>query len=627
MPVPADSAVPANVVDFWTWFGKTGNPDGGMNVTWPNYTREQGRYPDIGNVPTMTSGNEAVLFLHLKKKLHREKYLRLRSHVCSRSSGITGGPWIPFMSVAPPAAALYTRMAHHCLMRNIPIILIILFLTLFIAGCTQKGPEPGVANDSSVVKTDAGSVSGMQQGGLRVFAGIPFAAPPTGDLRWRPPAPVQPWNGVKETKVYSPACPQPVAADPGLNMSEDCLYLNVWTPAKSADEKLPVMVFFYGGAFGKIAGSMPLYNGTALAQKGVIVVTTNYRVGALGFLAHPRLDNESPNNSSGNYGLLDQIAAMQWVQRNIRQFGGDPSRVTIFGQSAGGESILIHLASPLSRGLYQQAIVESGTFWTNGAEIDAIYAKADAEQLGETYAHSLGYSGPDAIVQMRKLSYQEITNATPWPASSFQIVNSRHFEPAIDGWLVPVAPDSVFRLHRQNPVPLIIGTNADDGITLAADANMTVPEYQTFIQHRFGNGSDAVLAKYPASSTAEVQIRLAQIMTDFDFTDAAKFVAGSMADLNQSTYRYQYSYVLPGQPYGAFHGSETLLIFKVPIRWDRVTDSVSDNLIDLWTRFAKTGDPNGGMNVTWPKYTRETGQYLDIGNIPAVKIGNKTTLF
>ncbi|WFN35145.1 carboxylesterase family protein [Methanogenium sp. S4BF] len=502
--------------------------------------------------------------------------------------------------------------------RNILVICVVLIGCSFLAGCTQQESEP------DVVKTDAGYISGLQQDDLRIFLGIPFAAPPTGDLRWKPPAPVQPWEGVKETRVFSPACPQPAAADSGvsLNMSEDCLYLNVWTPAKSADEKLPVMIFFYGGAFGKIAGSMPLYNGTALAEKGVIVVTTNYRVGALGFLAHPQLTRESPNNSSGNYGLLDQIAAMQWVRKNIGAFGGDPSRVTIFGQSAGGESVLIHLISPQSRGLYQQAIVESGTFWTNGAEIDSFNTKADAEQLGETYAQSLGYSGPDAITQMRKLSFQDVANATPWPASPFQMVNSRHFEPTIDGWVIPDSPDNLYRLHRQNPVPIIIGNNADDGTTLAADANMTVPEYRTYIQNRFGEDADKVLVQYPASSTAEVQLRLEQIMTDYDFTDAAKFVAGSMADIEPNTYLYRYSYVLPGQPYGAFHGSETLLLFGVPIQRDQATDSVADNMIDLWTRFAKTGDPNGGMNVTWPQYTRDGGLYLDIGDIPTVKSDN-----
>ena len=492
---------------------------------------------------------------------------------------------------------------------------------LLIAGCTQ--PQQTTVPDSGIVKTDEGLISGINQDGLWIYRGIPFAAPPTGDLRWRPPAPVKPWDGVKDAKAFSAEPPQPVTHSYVPTMSEDCLYLNVWTPAKNAGEKLPVMVFFYGGAFGTVAplDTIALYNGTTLAKKGVIVVTTNYRLGALGFLAHPALDAESPHNSSGNYGIMDQVAALQWVQRNIGAFGGDPSKVTIFGQSAGAESTLIHLVSPQSKGLFQQAIVESGTFWTNGAEIDALYSKADAEQLGETFAQSLGYSGPDAIAQMRKLSYGEIANTTPWPASSFQMVNSRHFEPTIDGWLIPDSPDTLFRLHRQNPVPLIIGSNANDGTTLAADANMTVPEYQTFIRNRFGKDAGAVLAKYPANSTEEVQLRLEQIMTDYDFTDAVKFVAGSMADLNQSTYRYQYSYVLPGQPYGAFHGSETILLFKVPIPSDPVNDAVSENLIDLWTRFAKTGDPNGGMNVTWPKYTRDGGQYLDIGAVPIVKSG------
>ena len=507
---------------------------------------------------------------------------------------------------------------------NVTICILVCCLILtgfsFMAGCTRVGPDVGSAkSDTLVVKTDAGSISGFQQDGLRVFTGIPFAAPPTGDLRWKPPAPVQPWEGVKETTVFSPACPQPTAADPTLSMSEDCLYLNVWTPATSADEKLPVMVFLYGGAFGKIAGSMPIYNGTGLAEQGVVVVTPNYRVGALGFLAHPELDSESPYNVSGNYGLLDQIAALQWVQKNIDKFGGDPSRVTLFGQSAGGESILIHLVSPESKGLFSQAIVESGTFWTNGAEIDALNSKADAELLGESYAQSLGYSGPGAITRMRTLPYQALTNATPWPAAPFQMVNMRHFEPTIDGWLIPDSPEERFRLHQENHIPLIIGNNADDGTTLAAGANMTVPAYQAFIQDRFGKDADAVIAKYPANSPEEVQTRLEQIMTDYDFTDAVMFVAGSMAETNTSTWRYQYSYVLPGQPYGAFHGSEAILIFRALPNPDPVTETVSENLIDIWTRFAKTGNPNGGMNVTWPQYSQKTGHYLDIGAIPVVK--------
>jgi para-nitrobenzyl esterase len=510
------------------------------------------------------------------------------------------------------------RMNANTLTSCVLVICLVLVGFSFLAGCTQPVPDAGtVKTDAGMVKTDAGAVSGIQQDGLRVYHGIPFAAPPTGDLRWRPPAPVQPWDGVKETKAYSATCPQPTSPAP-LNMSEDCLYLNVWTPAQSAEEKLPVMVFFFGGGFKGVAGSMPGYNGTTLAQKGVIVVTPNYRLGALGFLAHPQLDNESPHNASGNYGLMDQQAALQWVQKNIGAFGGDPSRVTIFGQSAGAESVLIHVASPTSKGLFQQAIVESGPFWAHGATINATHPKAYAEQAGVEYAASLGYSGPDAIARMRRLSPEVLINATPSPSPGFWTTHTVLFEPTVDGWILPDTMDNLYLQHKENPVPLMIGNNANDGTTLSAGANMTVPEYVSFLKERFGKDADAVLVKYPAGSTAEVQLRLAQIMTDYDFSDSVKFAAGSMGDLRPDTYLYRYSYILPGQSNGAFHGSETFLLFGVPVPAD---PAVADNVVDLWTRFAKTGNPNGGMNVTWPNYTREKGQYLDINVSSTVMSG------
>jgi para-nitrobenzyl esterase len=488
-----------------------------------------------------------------------------------------------------------------------------------IAGCTQQVPDAGV------VKTDAGTVSGIQQDNLRVYHGIPFAAPPTGDLRWRPPAAVQPWTGVRDATKYSPACPQPITPDPKTGeplMSEDCLYLDVWTPAKSADEKLPVMIFFYGGAFAKIApsGTMAAYNATTLAERGVVVVTPNYRLGALGFLAHPQLDAESSHNSSGNYGIMDQVAAMQWVQNNIGAFGGDPSRVTIFGQSAGGESVLIHLVSPESRGLYQQALVESGPFWANGPTIDNVHSKADAEQFGQEYAASLGYSGPDAILKMRSLSVAALINATPWPASSWQNTHTLKFEPTVDGWVLPDTVNNLFRLHKVNPVPFVIGTNADDGKTLSANANMSVAEYQSLIRNYFREDAGSVLAQYPADSTEEVQIRLGQIMTRYDFVDSAKFAAGSMADLNKNTYLYRYSYLLPGpigQENGVFHGSETFLLFGSGPSLN-ADPFVTDTLVGSWTRFAKTGNPNGGSVITWPQYNSQTGQYLDINSTLSV---------
>jgi len=496
---------------------------------------------------------------------------------------------------------------------------IILAGFLFLTGC-MKAAEPGI------VKTDAGYLSGTQENGTWVYRGIPFAAPPTGDLRWRPPAPVRPWEGVKVAKVYGDSCPQPSSPDPSSGdipaaMSEDCLYLNVWTPAETAGGKLPVIVFIHGGAFGQGSGSLPLYSGAALAKKGVIVVTTNYRLGALGFLAHPELDNESPADISGNYGLLDQRAALDWVQENIGGFGGDPSRVTVYGESAGATSILIHMVSPGSRGLYSQAIVSSAPIWTNGTTLSIVSTKADAERWGTEYAKSLGYSGPDAIRQMRNLSAMELVNATPWPSSSFQLTSTLRFKPTIDGVIIPDAPDTLFRLGRENPVPLIIGTNNDEGTLLAANASMTVPEYEKFIRNRFGTGADAVLEKYPAGSTGEVQLRLERIMTDYDFAPAAKLVAGSNA-ASQSTYLYRFTYALPGQPNGVFHGSELFFVFRpAAMKPDPESLAVSDTMMDLWTRFVKTGDPNGGMNVSWPRYTITGDQYLDIGEMPAVKSG------
>lgn len=487
----------------------------------------------------------------------------------------------------------------------------------------SSGPDgPGFQSDPTVVKTDLGNISGLQQDGLRVYLGIPFAAPPTRELRWRPPQPAQPWSGIKETKSFSanPFQP-PTSRAPPARMSEDCLYLNVWTPARGAGEKLPVMVFFYGGAFNVTApsGTIEIYNGTTLAKNGVIVVTTNYRLGPFGFLAHPELNKESENNASGNYGILDQVAALQWVRRNIGAFGGDPSRVTIFGQSAGAESIFIHLVSPVSKGLFHQAIVSSGPLLNKGSVYDAVNSRADAEQLGQDYAERLGISGPGSIARMRDLSADELMDAIYWPETSFERLTSLHFEPTIDGRVLPDSPENLYRLRREEPVPLMLGTNADEGLTLVTDADLTVQEYQAFITSRFGPDAPVVLSQYPAGSPDEVGTRLGQVMTRYDFALATKFAAGSMADLHGNTYLYRYSYVLPGLGMGAFHGSETFLLFGVTLV--HPDPAVAARVVDFWTRFAKTGNPNGGMDITWPAYTRDSEQYLDINTDMSVLSG------
>ncbi len=482
--------------------------------------------------------------------------------------------------------------------------------------------------ESGIVKTGAGYVSGTNVGGIWTYLGIPYAAPPTGDLRWRPPQPAKPWEGVRKADKFGPSCPQAVSSDfgpewfPG-NMSEDCLSLNVWTPATNSSEKLPVMVFIHGGAYMRGSSALPLYNGSLLAKKGVVVVTFNYRVGVLGYMAHPLLSKESPNNTSGNYALLDQQEALRWVQKNIAAFGGDPSRVTIFGESAGAANIVSQLVILQSRGLYSQAIVESGGVWSNGPAIIGYRTKADAEEYGRKFAESLGYSGPDAIWQMRNRSAFDLVNKTPYVwDSTFMGFHNVAFKTTIDGWLIPEAPEEIFRQGKQNPVPLIIGSNVDEGTLLAANTNMTVEDYWQFLRDSFGENAIYVLAKYPARNKEEVQHQMERIATDFDFALASKFIAGSMAGLNQSTYLYKFTYVLPGQPNGAYHTSELYFVFR-PSYWnaDPASSEVSDYVMDMWTRFAKTGNPNGGINVTWPEYSSEKDQYLDIGVNPVVKTG------
>lgn len=499
-------------------------------------------------------------------------------------------------------------------------------LCLMIGGIVAEGIQEG--QECGIVKTDSGYISGINENGICAYLGIPYAAPPTGDLRWRPPAEVKSWEGIRKADKFGPSCPQAVASDfgpewlPG-NMSEDCLSLNVWTPATNSSEKLPVMVFIYGGAYMRGSSALPLYNGTVLAKKGVVVVTINYRVGVLGYMAHPELSKESPNNTSGNYALLDQEAALRWVQKNIAAFGGDPSRVTIFGESAGAANIISQLAIPQSRGLYSQAIVESGGVWTNGPSVIGYRTKAEAEEYGMKFAESLGYSGPDAIQQMRGRSAFDLVNETPYVwDSTFLGFHNVAFKPTIDGWLIPEAPQEIFRQGRQNPVPIIIGSNADEGTLLAANTNMTVADYEQFLRDSFGESAIYMLAKYPARTKEEVQHQMERITTDFDFALASKFIAGSMAGLNQSTYLYKFTYVLPGQPNGAYHTSELYFVFR-PSYWnpDPTSSRVSDYMMDLWVRFAKTENPNGGINVTWPEYSTEKDQYLDIGEIPVVKTG------
>src|SRR5271156_23914 len=342
---------------------------------------------------------------------------------------------------------------------------------------------------SSVTLTESGPISGVHEGGLSVYKGVPFAAPPLADLRWRAPTPVTSWTHTRKADAFAPACMQTGVSMPGETppaVSEDCLYLNIWTPAKSAQEHLPVIVWIYGGGFINGSASMPLYWGDQLAHKGVIVVTIGYRLGPLGFLAHPELTRESAHHSSGNYGLMDQIAALEWIQRNIAAFGGDPRNVTIAGQSSGAISVSILMASPLGKGLFQRAIGESGGLF-EPLQLAPKYLLANAEGDGEKYAVSLGASSLKAL---RRLPADRLSG------NAGGIVH-----PVIEPYVLPVSPYEAFTSGRQNDVPLLLGSNAEEARSLTDVTHVKAATFDSDIEHSFGQLPAPLIAAYPTLPT------------------------------------------------------------------------------------------------------------------------------
>ena len=328
------------------------------------------------------------------------------------------------------------------------------------------------------VKTDHGLVQGTSEGGLTVYRGIPFAAPPVGDLRWRAPQPAAKWNGVRQATQFGPI---PVQGDKG---SEDCLYLNVWTPAKSASDRLPVMVYIYGGGFAGGSTSDPWTSGEMLARKGVVFVSIAYRVGILGFLAHPELSAETTNHVSGNYGILDQIAGLQWVKRNIAAFGGDPNRVTIFGESAGAISVSMLCASPLAKGLFEGAISQSGGSF--GPPRPTTYPgenmkrRPDAERDGEAYAKGM------SIAELRKIPATKLPGGRGWPI--------------IDGWVIPDDQHKLYEAGKYNDVPVLIGYNSDEGASFWPPK--TPQDYISNVHKRYGKFADDLIKAYPVGSNS-----------------------------------------------------------------------------------------------------------------------------
>ena len=465
------------------------------------------------------------------------------------------------------------------------------------------------------VRTESGVVSGRSDHGLSVYKGVPFASPPVGDLRWRPPSAVAPWAGIREADTFAPACVQDGVSMPGETpptVSEDCLYLNIWTPAKNAAEHLPVIVWIYGGGYRNGSASMPLYWGDRLAHQGVIVVTIAYRLGPLGFLALPELTRESAHHSSGNYGLMDQIAALEWVQRNIAALGGDPRRVTIAGQSSGSISVSVLMASPLAKGLFQRAIGESGGLF-EPLQLAPNYLLANAERDGEKYVASLGVA---SLAELRRLPAARLTGGPTAGGVT---------HPVLEPYLLPRTPYEVFASGQQNDVPLLIGSNAEEARSLTDVSHTTGATFAADIENSFGKLPPAIVAAYPHATDAEAQKARLDLERDLRFGWDMWAWARLQAKTGRSPVYYYSFRQRPPFPagslyagWGASHFAELWYVFdhlnQAPWRWTPADRTLARDMSSYWSNFARSGDPNGRDLPAWPAFTNAAGRVLYLGD-------------
>ena len=464
---------------------------------------------------------------------------------------------------------------------------------------------------TSPVKVTGGEVAGLQADALKTYLGIPFAAPPVGNLRWKAPQPVVPWKGVKEVRDFSPACAQTAVWMPEQK-SEDCLYLNVWTPEKARN--LPVIVWIHGGGYYGGAGK---YGAGNLARRGAIVVSMNYRLGIFGFFAHPELSAESPDRASGNQAILDQIAALRWVKSNIAAFGGDPGRVTIMGESSGSESVAILVATPLAKGLFHRAIAESGndSMPINAEEENRFERKAGAEAKGQAFAKA---AGAQNLAELRAMSVETL-HKTAWSPRT-----------VVEGHVLREDLTTTFRHHRQNDVPLLAGWNAEEGKDLTQEIahidDLNADHVRGMVATLLGRApSDALVAAYPGLVDAKPKrAAIDQLMNDWWGWRMVRW-AELQAKYGQSKpYVYFFAH-LPAEPltpcaYGcrAGHGAEIPYVFynldqdKRP--WTSADRQLATRLADTWVNFASTGNPNGKGLPAWPAFNGSMASVQRIGD-------------
>lgn len=495
------------------------------------------------------------------------------------------------------------------------VIVALVMAHVVLAGCSSTSL---VADEAPVVRTQAGLVEGVREADANVFRAIPYAQPPVGELRWRPPAPVERWNGVRMAQEAGVACMQPAMAAGPYNrgqqlMGEDCLTLDVTAPADARNA--PVMVWIHGGTLIWGTAHSPMYDGRAFAERGVVLVSINYRLGVLGYLAHPELSRESPDNTSGNYGLLDQVAALQWVRDNIAAFGGDPRNVTIFGESAGALSVEYLLASPNARGLFEKAIAQSGYLFTMPELRSARYEEQSAEGIGAALATSLGASGID---DLRALDAADLV--TRAAGAGYAPLGT------IDGHVLPRQLIDTFERGEQAPVPLIAGFNSGEIRSLrfllppAADAETYVRD----VRARYGDLAETYLRLYPPRDIEQMQLAATR---DVVFGWAAERMVRNQAALGQPSYLYFFDHDYPSAAAAdltAFHASEVPFVFgtfeNTPAGWPVIANSVeerafSDAMLDYWTSFARDGRPSARQAPAWEAFAPGRA-YMHLGAAP-----------
>ncbi|MFM1841139.1 MAG: hypothetical protein RIR47_1188 [Bacteroidota bacterium] len=466
-----------------------------------------------------------------------------------------------------------------------------------------------ISTDKPTANTNAGKVAGFKEGNINVFKGIPFAAPPVGDLRWKAPQPVKPWSGVKECIQFaaSPVQGEPIPfmcwseefLIPKKPIDEDCLYLNVW--AKNTAAKKPVLVYIYGGGFRSGGAGCAIYDGKEMAEKDVVFVSINYRVGVFGFLAHPELTKESGYGASGNYALLDMIAALKWVKQNIAAFGGDPNQVTIAGQSAGAFAVNHLCATPLAKGLFKGAIAQSGGSVLTST-LRPTTSLQQAENMGIDFAKHFKVS---SIQDLRKISAEDILKS-----------NQGLSYPIEDGYVLPSSIADIYANGKQNDIALILGWNLDDKVT---GPSVNAEAYKKQLQKQFGTNAEKVLQYYPATNDAIAAASQDNLSRDGFFGVQGYAWANAQLDKGKSkVFIYNFNRKLPAYSaasnFGAFHTGEVPYVFNnlktVNRPWEDIDIQLADQLSSYWVNFVKTGNPNGGNLTHWPSYTIEKDQVL-----------------